>query len=449
MRLWILLALLVAPRHALAQDESPPHVLLILADDLSWHDLGFAGGANVATPRLDALRAQGMYLRQASCMTAMCAPARTQLYTGLGPVRSGAFPNHSAVREGVRGLPQVMQPLGYRTALIGKRHVRPRASFDFDAVPEAGLQIERLALGLRGFFAEAGDAPWFLVVASREPHLPWEAGVELRPAAEDIEVPAYLADTPATRTALASYYGEVAYLDAQVGICVDELRRAGLEQDTMLVFLSEQGAGVPFAKWTCYEAGLRASAIVRWPGRVEAGSSSDALIQYVDFLPTWVEAAGGEPSTDWDGRSFLEVLLGRRDEHRAYAYGVQTTRGIVAGSDAYAIRSVRDARWKLIHNLHSEAAFQNLITERDDGGYFGEWRASEGRAAQRAAHYQHRPPLELYDLAQDPYELRNLAQDPAHEAVRARLQAELERWMRSQGDRGDATERAARARGDD
>ena len=253
-------------------------------------------------------------------------------------------------------------------------------------------------------------------------------------------------DTPETRKALAAYYAEITYLDGQVGACLDSLRQHGLETNTVVVFLSEQGSSFPFCKWTCYENGLRSAQVVRWPGRVTAGTTTDAMVQYIDLLPTCIELAGGDPAIlELDGRSFAAVLEGGASSHREYVFGVQTSRGIMAGPEAYGIRTVRDKRFRLVWNLNSENRFQNAVSEHSD--FYQSWKrlADEGDESARVQYdrYQVRPEFELYDLNQDPYEMTNLAEVAEHAPKTAELKQHLEAWMEQQGDEGAATERAA------
>lgn len=199
--------------------------------------------------------------------------------------------------------------------------------------------------------------------------------------------------------------------------------------------------------------------IVRWPGNVKPGSSTPALTQSVDILPTLVEIAGGDPSTidtgcadadgsrGFDGRSLLPILTGRTDDFRDHVFGVQTTRGIINGT-LYPIRSVSDNRYKYIRNLNHGNGFQNAYTK--GGRYHDEFFLPLLAAAEKSPEtksrlnfFQHRPAEELYDLQSDPHELHNLAAAPEHDEVRLRLGLQLDDWMRQQGDRGIETEKTA------
>jgi uncharacterized sulfatase len=268
-------------------------------------------------------------------------------------------------------------------------------------------------------------------------------------------------DTPETRKALCKYYAEITDFDREVGECMQHVAGAGAERDTIFLYTSEQGAQFPHGKWTCYDVGLRTALVVRWPGKVTPGSTTDAMVQYVDVVPTLIEAAGGDPTTidtgcpdargdrGFDGRSFLAVLLGKADAHRDVVFGAHTTRGIIVGTDCYPVRSARNRRYKYIRNLNPEATFHNVLIARNTGGYWNSWvekAKTDPKARKLVRMYQHRPAEELYDLQKDPWELENLADRPELADVQADLARRLDAWMAQQGDRGNATEMNARER---
>ena len=452
------------PAMAEGASKAKPNVLLIIADDMCWRDCGCYGNKEVKTPNIDRLAADGMRFDAMFTATAMCAPTRQQLYTGIFPVRNGAYPNHSRVYPGTKSVVHHLKALGYRVGLIGKTHFGPRESFPFEFLP-GGKGGASNTKAIADFVNRDKGKPYCLIVCSNEPHSPWSKGESGAYPPGKLTVPPYLVDTAVTRRGLSKYYAEITFLDGQVGGCMDVVEKSGRKADTMFIFTSEQGSSFPFGgKWTCYENGLKTAFVVRWPAGVKAGSATGAMAQYVDVVPTLVEAAGGEPGKidtgrggapgggrGFDGRSFLGVLLGKTDRHRDCVYGAHTTRGIInATQGGYPIRSVRSATHKYILNCNHEATFTNAAT-RGAGAtaIWGSWVASaktDKFAADRVKWYQHRPAEELYDLAQDPYELKNIADDPACGKVKAELKKRLLAWMAQQGDKGNETEAGARRR---
>ena len=415
-----------------------PNILIIIADDQTYTDNGCYGNKDVNTPNIDRLARQGMRFTRAFTATAMCAPTRQQLYTGIFPVRNGAYPNHSKVKPGTKSLVHYFKAMGYRVGICGKRHFGPPASFPFQKVEQADMAR---------FISRDKGRPYFLVVASKSPHTPWTEGDAGAYDPRKLTLPPYMVDTPPTRRALCQYYAEVTDFDRQVGHCMDLVRQSGRQDNTIFIYTSEQGAPFLHGKWTCYDDGLRVALVIRWPARVRAGSVANAMVQYVDVVPTLIEAAGGKPIEGLDGRSFLPVLLGKTDEHNDVVFGVHTTRGIIAGSECYPIRSVRTARYKYIRNLNHKTAFRNVLIAKPPA-YWRSWvekAKTDRKAAKLVEMYQHRPAEELYDVIADPHELNNLAGgDAANRELMDELGKRLEAWMAQQGDLGNETERRAR-----
>jgi arylsulfatase A-like enzyme len=435
-----LLALALAAPSGVAHGQAPkpPNLVVLLADDLTHGDIGCYGG-QARTPSLDRLAGEGLRFTRCFQAAPMCSPTRHALYTGLYPVRSGAYPNHAVARAGTRSIVHHLARLGYRVALGGKLHVAPPEVYPFERCGDGSpdfAAIERLLVECR-----RARTPFCLFVCSSEPHGPWERGDAASYPAAELRLPAVFVDTPETRAAYARYLAEVSVFDAEVGRTLDLLDAHDLAADTLVVVLSEQGASFPFAKWTLYDAGIQSACVVRWPGRVAAGRTSDALIEYVDLVPTLVEAAGGTAPPELDGRSFLALLEGRAERHKEHVYALMTTRGIAGGTEHFGIRSVRSERFKYIRNLTPEVEFKSACTASK---VFRSWlaRAAAGdpAAAERTRRYAWRPAEELYDLGVDPGEWTNLAADPAVAGVKAELRAKLDAWMAAQGDRGQATE---------
>jgi len=442
LRLPLAIVFLLALLPVGSSSAARPNFLFIIADDCTFRDLGCYGG-QAHTPHIDRLATQGMLFKQCFQAAPMCSPTRHNIYTGLYPVKSGAYPNHTFVVAGTRSVVQYLEPLGYRVALTGKRHIAPAGIFAFEGSADQGdpdmAAIDRL-------FAECqrDETPFCLFVCSHEPHSPWTKGDASRYDPATLKLPPYFVDTPETRADMSKYLAEITVFDGQVGRCLELLDQHGHADDTLVILVSEQGSSMPFAKWTCYDSGLQSALLARWPGKIQPGSVSNALIEYIDVLPTFLAAAGAAPEPVLQGRSLLPVLCGQTDHHKDYVFGEMTTRGIINGSPHFGIRSVRSARFKYIVNFTPEVEFTNACTTST---LFQSWvrLAEEGNAdaADKVRRYQHRPAEELYDVTADVYEWHNLADDPQYAAVKAELKQQLASWMQAQGDQGQATELAA------
>ncbi len=457
-KLIILFATLMAVPAVLGAADAPssrPNFLLIIADDLCWRDLGFTGNREVRTPNIDRLRSEGMYLQAMFTPATTCSPSRHALYTGLYCVRAGAYPNHTRAYDGTKSMFIHLKERGYRVALQNKTHVGPPATFPYEHI--AGADDLTPA---KAFLTRDKTQPWLFVFASNDPHGPWTRGPQDLYDPAKLTVPPYLHDNAITREQLAAYYAEIAKLDEQVGALMTLLDETQQTRNTMVIFISEQGSSFPYGgKWSVYDNGIRVATVVRWPGRVKPGSSSDALVQYVDVPPTFLAAAGVNPAQidtgcpdakgnrGFDGRSFLDVLLGKSDRLRDYVFSQHTTVGIIGYQEPYPMRAVRDTRYKLIRNLAPQNTYS--IGGIHKGEPITSWQADAAQDPKLAARIDwlfHRPAEELYDLETDPYEMKSLAEEPKYAQIEVRLGRQLDAWMAQQGDKGMETELKATSR---
>ena len=420
-----------------------PNILMMIADDATYNDLSLYGGQNVETPNIDRLARQGLVFNRAYLPMAMCNPCRTALYTGLHPARNGSCWNHSAARPGTKSLPHYLGDLGYRVGLCGKKHVGPHNCFPFENVPgiEGGCvhpNPEFGVEGIRAFIGQRAETPFCLVVGLFEPHAPWTLGDPDHFDLDALELPPYMADTPETRSDYAKYLAEIEVLDREVGDILGVLDQSGRADDTIVIFTSEQGAQFPGCKWTNWNTGVHTGFVVRWPGRVSPGYT-DAIIQYEDVTPTLIDAAGGNPQAiDFDGASFLPVLLGDSDAHREHAYFMHNN---IPEGPPYPIRAVTDGTYHYIRNLTPEAIYieKHLMGPNKWHQYWPTWVADttfNEHTRFVVNRYMHRPAEQLYRMDDDPCEMTNLAADPTHAAGKERLSAELDHWMTQQGDPG-------------
>ncbi len=420
--------------------QAKPNFVFIIADDLTYRDLGCYGG-QAHTPNIDYLATEGMRFERCFQAASMCSPTRHNIYTGLYPLNSGAYPNHAFAKAGTKSIAHYLGDLGYRVALSGKTHIAPPEVFPFEySVNKNNPDMEAVDALMRE--SVASDTPFCLFACSNEPHSPWNKGDASIYPPEKVILPPYIVDTPRMRQDFSNYLAEITYYDDQVGQILALLDKHGLREDTFVMVVSEQGNAFPFAKWTCYGSGLQSAMIVRWPGKVEAGSVSNVLVEYTDIVPTFVEAAGGTPAKVLDGKSLLPVLSGQAERHKDYVYGQVTTRGINNGSDSYPIRTVRGERYRLIWNLDPSVKYTNALTQSPAfQSMIQKANTGDPHAVEFVSRYQRRPEFELFDCEADPLEMTNLAENPEYEKTLARLKSKLDSWMAAQGDRGLETER--------
>ena len=438
----------VAAQAAGANDGAArPNVVLILADDVCYNDLELYGSKNTATPNLNRLASQGITFNHCYQQAPISSPTRHALYTGLYPVHSGAIPNHTFVYDDVKSFVQYFGASGYRTALYGKEHIAPKKVFAYDYLGDYQKGEMKFDV-IEEMIAQESDKPLFLVVASHEAHGPYNCGNPEKWDPAAIDLPLYHVDTPALREQYCKYLAEIEVLDDQVGRISAMIERSGKADNTIFLFLSEQGNSFPFAKWTCYGQGLHSGMVVRYPGVIEAGSTTDALVEYIDVLPTLLDMTNVEHDIEaLDGRSFADVLTGEAAEHKERVYGLLSSTGVNAGPQYYGVRTVANKQYRFILNLNNEveyfnpamsgASWKETLAKANGGDEF---------AQQYVQRYTQRPVYELYDVVNDPYEMHNLAYDEKYSGIVAEMKSRLEAWMSSQGDKGAATEAYAATR---
>ncbi len=353
---------------ALQAVELRPNVVIVLADDLGYGDLGCYGHPTFKTPRLDQMAAQGARMTQFNTPAPFCAPTRAALLTGRQPFRCGMTQNPApdggpeanalALPEGEILLPEVLKQAGYATALIGKWHLghlpgrlpTDRGFDEYYGIPYSndmrpvqvleGTQVveypvvqatltTRYTQRALDFIRRHRDRPFFLELAEAMPHKPLAAP-----------------ERHYQKSGSGLYGDALADLDESVGRVLDALKELGLEERTLVLFTSDNGAwfggscgGLRGMKGTSYEGGYRVPMIARWPGRIPAGQVSAELGVMMDLFATVLEATGTRMPDDrvLDGRSLLPVLSqGARSAHR-----------YVLGHKGSKLATIRDARWKL------------------------------------------------------------------------------------------------------
>ncbi|MBE0653725.1 MAG: sulfatase, partial [Bacteroidales bacterium] len=343
----------------IASISSKPNFVIILADDCSWYDLGCYGATNNKTPNIDKLASDGLLFSQAFNSATMCSPTRHSLYTGMYPIKNGGYANHSRVRDEVQSMPYYLGQLGYRVGIAGKLHIKPWENFPFEIItgfPANQGEIRKIDPkkkydGIAEFIGRNSQQPFCMVVASVNPHVPWDTG---DPSVYDPEIlilPPHIIDTRETRESYSRYLAEVTLLDEETGKVMDILKEQGVYDNSLIFFLSEQGSQFVGNKWNVWNPGVHAGMIAVWNNIIKPGTSTNALVQYEDILPTFIDLAGGKIPDSLDGFSMLGLLKGEKNVHRKYAFSLH--HNIPEGS-AYPIRSVTDGKYKLIWNLMSD-----------------------------------------------------------------------------------------------
>lgn len=420
-----------------------PNIVVIMADDLGTNELSCYGGKNLVTPNIDRIANEGVRMVNNFASCTMSVPIRASLYTGLYPVRNGTYQNHRSSSPDIKSITHYLPEIGYRVGRTGKTHTTPKSVYQFEEIP--GFTVNCVAREVPFSTDEIeeymtrNDQPFCLFVCSTHPHMPWTWGDASEFDPQKVVLPPNCVDNEETRELFCNYLAEIRSLDIEVGAVLETLEKIGKLDNTLIIFLGEQGPQMPFGKWTCFNYGQHSAFVVRYPQKIKAGTTNEALVQYEDIVPTLIEFAGGTPDESLDGRSCLSALYGKTKTHRQWAYGIHNN---IPEGPAYPIRSIQDKRYKLILNLTPDAEYYEkhmMNIHNKNKQVWGSWLESaetDENARFLVDKFVKRPAVEFYDLKNDPWEIHNLAGEKKYQKRISGMKAELQRWMAEQGDTG-------------
>lgn len=425
---------------------SRPNVLLIHVHDLGCY-LG-CYGVDIDTPNIDSLAKEGALFERHFVTAPQCSPSRGSLMTGHHPHVNGLMGlahGNWELNEDERILPQYLGEAGYETHLFGLQHVTQdtdRLGYD-DVHSEGNLypgvspevhQANR-ARNVASVVAsvlerEAYEAPLFASIGFFECHRVEERngrfGFDARYYDEDdpddIRPLPYLPDRRGIRQDLAEMRGMVYAIDDAVGTILDSIENAGIGEETLVLFTTEHGIAFPRAKGCCFDAGIEAALLMRYPGVIEAGERYEELLSNVDVLPTILDIVDVDITVEIDGQSFAPLVTGDAESYHERS-------AVFAGMtwhDMYnPVRAIRTKRYKYIRS------FWHLPTVYLSNDIF----ASEaGREVRETDGVPPREYEELYDIRDAPQEDDNVVYEPRHQPVRRELSERLYDWMADTGD---------------
>jgi len=417
------------------------NILFLTADDLAYNSVG-AFGCKVKdiTPNIDKLASEGIMFTNAHINSAVCQPCRQSLLTGLYPHNNGAE-GFEPVNEDVTTLTELLKKAGYINGLLGKEiHHQPTEKFFWDFIP---FKTEKDSIWRKGYsrtpslfykyskqffdIAKKENKPFFFQANSHDPHRPFAGsaidsaswGGNLPPVTrrykpEDIEMLGYLPDIPDVRKEVTYYYNTVYRCDQNLGAVLKALKESGLENNTLILFMSDHGASFPFSKAQCYHNSTKTPLIVKWPGITDPGSETkDNLISGVDLMPTILEAVGLTVPDYLDGQSFAPLLKNEKYKDRSYVF---TSFYQTFAKRRYTTRCIQNGNYGYIYNFWSDGSTK--MTGDATGGLT--WKAMNKAAekdpeiAKRVELYRYRVREEFYNFKNDPDGLINLIDNPEY-----------------------------------
>lgn len=421
--------------------KTRPNILWLIAEDFGPH-LGCYGTKEVWTPNLDKLATEGTRYTRFFTTAPVCSPSRSAFMTGMYQTTIGAH-NHRSHRDdgytlpaGVRVLTDWLRDAGYFTANVREMP----ANFKFRGTGKTDWNFTYKG---NPFDSDKwGDLkmhqPFYAQVNFQETHRRFNAPKRADPT--KVEIPPYYPDHPVVREDWARYLDAATELDRKIGLVLDELKTAGLDENTIIVFFGDNGEAHVRGKQFCYDSGLHVPMIIRWPKNFPApkhyasGKVDERLLAAIDLAPTMLDMVGVPKPKGMQGEIFLGDKAG---SPREYVFGARDR----CDETVFRFRTVRDVRYRYIRNFTPERPF--LQPNEYKQKQYPVWTllpelnaAGKLNALQAALCAPHMPKEELYDLQADPHETKNLAGSSEHEATLKRLRAALEKWIEETNDQG-------------
>jgi len=407
-----------------------PNFILITADDLNYDSVGCYGcEIPDITPNIDRLAARGMRFTNAHVNIAVCQPSRQSIMTGRYPHRNGGE-GFEPIDEDVPTLQEITEGQLASGAGIGRS---PERYYEYS----------------KAFFDMAKDSgkPFFLMANSHDPHRPFAGSAgEARAwghdpptftrqiTGDEVPVPDFLPDLPDVRKELAEYFTSVYRCDQSVGAVIRALEEGGLADNTMVLFISDNGISVPFAKANCYLASTKTPWIVTWPGRIGHGTvDSEHLVSGIDYMATVLDAAGLEVVEGMDGFTFLPLLAGETQQGRKYVF---TEFHRTSAERRYPMRAVQNERFGYIFNAWAGETGPMRMDSTSGLTFRAMQEAAntDPEIAARVRLFEYRVPEEFYDLQGDPGALSNLIDDPDYQDEIQEMRRVLEDRMQATND---------------
>jgi len=442
-----------------ADNNKGINILLIVADDMNYNSVG-AFGCPIpnTTPNIDKLASQGIRFTNAHVTSAVCQPSRGAIMTGMYGIHSGVE-GFEHMTNNYHTLTEYLREDGYLTGMLGKvGHSMPKFDTEhqkFDLCKDQdeigyGRDPQKYYESSKSLFMKSKNEnkPFFLMANSHDPHRPFfgsdeeknspkfmefsNKGLIPKPSKifkpEEIVVPGFLPDIPEVRKEVAQYYSSVRRCDDTVGEILRALKEAGLEENTLIVFISDNGMSFPYSKTNCYLNSTKTPFIAKWPGTIKSGIDATNFISGIDFLPTFLEVAGIATPNGIDGKSFLPLLKGQQQNGRDMVF---TQFYETSGSKRYPMRAVQNKYYGYIFNPWADGhkVFKNESQAGLTFKAMKEAAVQDNGIKQRVDFFLLRVVEEFYDFEKDPDALHNLINNPTYVDKINEMRNEMKSWM--------------------
>ncbi|KAK4874786.1 hypothetical protein RN001_014146 [Aquatica leii] len=449
------------------------NALLILADDGGF-EMGAYRNRICQTPNLDKLAKKSLIFNNAYTSVSSCSPSRSALLTGMPAHQTGMYGLHQGIHhfnsfDRIQSLPKTLKRNGVRTGIIGKKHVGPKSVYQFDyeqteennSILQVGRNITHIKLLAREFLNNT--EPFFLYIAFHDPHRcghtnpeygefcekfgNGDTGMGTIPdwhpiyyQADQIDLPYFVPDTPKARKDMVAQYTTISRLDQGVGVILDELKKSGHLDDTLIIYSSDNGIPFPNGRTNAYDSGIAEPMFISSPVTTDRHNQvTYSLTSLLDIVPTlldWYGIDSNEIKTPLTGKSLLPLL--KNEPTNTTTEAVYVSHTIHEVTMYYPMRAIRTHRYKLIHNINYYApfpidqdfylslTFQDMLNRTRNHQPLNWFKTLRS--------YYERPEWELYDLKLDAGELNNLAGKPSYKKIFKELQEKLYNWQKETND---------------
>lgn len=405
-------------------DKKQPNFIVFIADDAAWNDCGPYGNHIIKTPNINKLAEDGIAFDNAFLTTSSCSPSRCSILTGRYPHSTGAPELHMPLPANQLLFAGELQKVGYFTALAGKYHIGPKRA-EFDSIYGGGPSgCENWVKAIQ---QRPKDKPFFMWLAAMDPHRNYQPNTIPEPHnPNEVLVPPFLPDADSTKKDLALYYDEISRLDNYLGQVMAELKKQGVDENTLVIYMTDNGRPFPRCKTRMYDSGIKTPFIVRWSG-VTFKSRTDALVSSIDIAPTFCELAGANISETFQGVSFAPILKDAKTETRNYIAGEHNWHDYQAHE-----RAIRNHRFLYIRNAFPELnasppadavrslTYQEMIELNKNGKL---------NKNQLDCFIEARDAEELYDVVNDPFQFKNLANNSEYKNALEEMRGLLDNWI--------------------
>lgn len=469
----LLLSVSLAGPNACRQTSSRPNILFVISDDQSYPHASAYGCTMVSTPGFDLVAAHGALFSNFYVTSPGCSPSRAGMLTGLYPwqleeagTHAGLFPAKYIT------FPDLMKNVGYHIGYTGKgwapgdwkesgrpyNPAGPEYNGHKSDPPYSGISKSDYTANFKQFLKERKRGqPFCFWIGIHEPHRDFEEGSwkkeGYRP--EQASVPGFLPPAEVIKGDLLDYAVEIEWFDSHLLNCINELKRIGEFDNTIIIVTSDNGMSFPHAKANCYDAGIHVPLAVCWGDKIRPGQIVDALVSAVDLAPTLTDAAKIATDIKFGGQSFLPLINGHSVQYVSEAVFAGRERHSFSRYDnkGYPVRAMRRKNYLLVHNFHPErrpAGDPQELKNDGTGGpqhgayydidtapsktYLTEFRDFPEIAPYFNAAVSIRPEYELFDLKNDADCMNNVAEDPSYADVRLIMQEMLDRKLIETGD---------------